>query len=193
MQQALQGPRLHRVVAQATYLTDALRPSGGRHLNFFQHHCYVTAPVPRTDCPEHGIKTVTVPWARKGSAFTMFFEAMVMLLARKRHLNAAATVDWFHITALVSKPWMRCAWRRVSASRFRIGAPLGKVLDPFTKQLAPPDPNPHETARNRASYPTFAAFRVHSLLCRAPGAKSAAPCLSHSNLPTSSCACRPMA
>ena len=53
-----------------------------RHLNFFQHHCYVTAPVPRTDCPEHGIKTVTVPWARKGSAFTMFFEAMVMLLGR---------------------------------------------------------------------------------------------------------------
>lgn len=53
-----------------------------RHLNFFQHHCYVTAPVPRTDCPEHGIKTVTVPWARKGSAFTMFFEAMVMLFAR---------------------------------------------------------------------------------------------------------------
>ncbi|MCC6151430.1 MAG: transposase family protein [Planctomycetes bacterium] len=31
-----------------------------RHLNFFQHHCFVTAPVPRTDCPEHGIKTVTV-------------------------------------------------------------------------------------------------------------------------------------
>ena len=22
-----------------------------RHLNFFQHHCHVTAKVPRTDCP----------------------------------------------------------------------------------------------------------------------------------------------
>ena len=27
-----------------------------RHLNFFQHHCYITARVPRTDCPEHGVK-----------------------------------------------------------------------------------------------------------------------------------------
>ena len=25
-----------------------------RHLNFFQHHCYITAKVPRTDCPDHG-------------------------------------------------------------------------------------------------------------------------------------------
>src|SRR3546814_14095517 len=23
-----------------------------RNLNFFQHHCYITARVPRTDCPE---------------------------------------------------------------------------------------------------------------------------------------------
>lgn len=27
-----------------------------RLLNFFQHHCIVTAPVPRTKCPEHGVK-----------------------------------------------------------------------------------------------------------------------------------------
>src|SRR3546814_10114933 len=33
-----------------------------RHLNFFQHHCYITARVPRTDCPEHGVKRVRVPW-----------------------------------------------------------------------------------------------------------------------------------
>lgn len=34
-----------------------------RHLNFFQHHCYVTAKVPRTDCPEDGILRIKVPWA----------------------------------------------------------------------------------------------------------------------------------
>lgn len=71
-----------------------------RHLNFFQHHCYVTAPVPRTDCPEHGIKTVTVPWARKGSAFTMFFEAMVMLLARQMPVKALADYAGEHDTRL---------------------------------------------------------------------------------------------
>lgn len=25
-----------------------------RHLNFFQHHCYIHASVPRVKCPEHG-------------------------------------------------------------------------------------------------------------------------------------------
>jgi transposase len=71
-----------------------------RHLNFFQHHCYVTAPVPRTDCPEHGIKTVTVPWARKGSAFTMFFEAMVMLFAREMPVAALARFAGEHDTRI---------------------------------------------------------------------------------------------
>jgi transposase len=71
-----------------------------RHLNFFQHHCYVTAPVPRTDCPEHGIKTVTVPWAREGSHFTMFFEAMVMLLARQMPVAALAKYAHEHDTRI---------------------------------------------------------------------------------------------
>ena len=49
-----------------------------RHLNFFQHHCYITASVPRVRCPEHKVKQVTVPWARKGSSFTLLFEQAAM-------------------------------------------------------------------------------------------------------------------
>ncbi len=45
-----------------------------RHLNFFQHHCTITAKVPRTDCPDHGVKRIQVPWAREGSRFTLLFE-----------------------------------------------------------------------------------------------------------------------
>ena len=37
-----------------------------RHLNFFQHHCCITAKVPRTRCPEHGVKMINIPWARRG-------------------------------------------------------------------------------------------------------------------------------
>ncbi len=48
-----------------------------RHLNFFQHHCYVHAAVPRVKCLEHGVKLAEVPWARKGSAFTLLFEQAV--------------------------------------------------------------------------------------------------------------------
>jgi len=63
-----------------------------RHLNFFQHHCYITAPVPRVKCPEHGIKRIQVPWARKGSRFTLLFEQAAMSLVREMPVRAAAGI-----------------------------------------------------------------------------------------------------
>lgn len=61
-----------------------------RHLDFFQHAAYLTARVPRCKCDEHGIKTVDVPWARKGSGFTLMFEALIMILVREMPVNAVA-------------------------------------------------------------------------------------------------------
>ena len=63
-----------------------------RHLNFFQHHCYITAPVPRVRCPQHGVKRIKVPWARKGSKFTLLFEQAAMMLAREMPVLAAARI-----------------------------------------------------------------------------------------------------
>src|ERR1700686_1853282 len=61
-----------------------------QHLNFFQHHCFITARVPRVDCPDHGVKRVTVPWARAGSRFTLLFEQAAVILAREMPVAAAA-------------------------------------------------------------------------------------------------------
>jgi transposase len=61
-----------------------------RHLNFFQHHCFITARVPRVDCPDHGVKRATVPWARAGSRFTLLFEQAALILAREMPVAAAA-------------------------------------------------------------------------------------------------------
>src|SRR5882724_4825790 len=61
-----------------------------RHLNFFQHHCLITARVPRVDCPDHGVKRVTVPWARAGSRFTLLFEQAALILAHEMPAAAAA-------------------------------------------------------------------------------------------------------
>ena len=36
------------------------------HLNFFQYKAFIHAGVPRVACPEHGVRTVPVPWARPG-------------------------------------------------------------------------------------------------------------------------------
>jgi len=54
-----------------------------RHLNFFQHQCYLHARVPRIRISDHEIKLVNVPWARPNSGFTMLFEAYSMLLIEK--------------------------------------------------------------------------------------------------------------
>ena len=63
-----------------------------RHLNFFQHHCYIHASVPRVKCPRHGVKLVEVPWARKGSAFTLLFEQAALALVREMPVSAAARI-----------------------------------------------------------------------------------------------------
>lgn len=61
-----------------------------QHLNFFQHHCFITARVPRVDCPEHGVKRVLVPWTRPGSRFTLLFEQAALILVREMPVLAAA-------------------------------------------------------------------------------------------------------
>lgn len=71
-----------------------------RHLNFWQHPTYLSARVPRVDCPQHGIKQVTVPWARPGSGFTLMFEAFVMALAKEMPMAALAELVSEHDTRL---------------------------------------------------------------------------------------------
>ena len=51
-----------------------------RHLNFFEHECYLQCRVPRIKTPEGKVVQVGVPWARKGSGFTLLFEAFAMHL-----------------------------------------------------------------------------------------------------------------
>lgn len=45
-----------------------------RHLDTMQFTTLLRARVPRSDCPEHGVKTMPVPWAAPQGRFTLFFE-----------------------------------------------------------------------------------------------------------------------
>ena len=51
-----------------------------RHLNFFQHACYLHCRVPRIKTKKGKVKLVEVPWSRAESGFTLLFESYVMLL-----------------------------------------------------------------------------------------------------------------
>lgn len=50
-----------------------------RHLDLWQAKSFLHAAMPRTDCPEHGVLTVAVPWAEPNARFTMAFEARAIL------------------------------------------------------------------------------------------------------------------
>ncbi len=45
-----------------------------RHLDSCQFKTILIGRVPRVECPEHGVKSVAVPWAEPHSRFTIMFE-----------------------------------------------------------------------------------------------------------------------
>ena len=53
-----------------------------RHLNFFQHKTFLHARQPRITCPDHGVKTIEVPWARPRVGFTLLMEAFILVLVQ---------------------------------------------------------------------------------------------------------------
>lgn len=75
-------------------------PKQWRHLNFFQHTCYLNARLPRVTCGMCGVLQVQVPWARPGSGFTLLFEAFVLALARKMPVLSVAQIVGEHDTRL---------------------------------------------------------------------------------------------
>ena len=48
-----------------------------RHLNFFQHECYLYGDIPRVRTEDGHVRLVDVPWAMPGSSFTLLFEQLV--------------------------------------------------------------------------------------------------------------------
>ena len=93
-----------------------------RHLNFWQHPTYLSARVPRVQCPQHQVKQVSVPWARPESGFTLLFEAFVMALVREMPVSAVAELTAEHDTRLwrivrhyVARAHERQDWSAVQA------------------------------------------------------------------------------
>lgn len=78
-----------------------------RHLDFFEHKAYLTARVPRTSCPQHGVLKVSVPWARAGSGFTLLSEGLVLFLAPHMAVKHIARYFGEHDTLL---------WRAIHSS-----------------------------------------------------------------------------
>jgi transposase len=74
--------------AQACSRADTAPKRTWRHLDTMQFTTEIRAAVPRSQCPQCGVKTIAVPWAGKHSRFTLMFEAFAI-----RVLQASANVS----------------------------------------------------------------------------------------------------
>jgi transposase len=70
-----------------------------RHLNFFQHECFLEIRTPRVKLPDGRVVQVEPEWFGKLAGFTLLFEALVLAMAQ--HMTFAA------VARLVNESWHR--------------------------------------------------------------------------------------
>ncbi len=64
-----------------------------RHLDSCQFKTILIGRVPRVECPEHGVKSVAVPWAEPHSRFTIMFERFAIeVLLMTQTVKGAMTI-----------------------------------------------------------------------------------------------------
>ena len=77
-----------------------------RHLNFFQHECYLEVRVPRVRLPDGSVRLVEPDWVGQLSGFTLLFEALVLMLAQQMPFAAVARIvnlSWHRVHAICSR------------------------------------------------------------------------------------------
>ena len=63
-----------------------------RHLNFFEHECYLHTRVPRVKLPNNKIKLISTPWEGLSNGFTLLFEALLVQLCQAMPVNRVASI-----------------------------------------------------------------------------------------------------
>jgi transposase len=77
-----------------------------RHLNFFQHECYLVVRTPRVKLPDGRVVQIEPDWFGKLSGFTLLFEALVLALAQQMTFAAVARLvdeSWHRVHAICSR------------------------------------------------------------------------------------------
>jgi transposase len=63
-----------------------------RHLNFFEHECYLHARVPRLDITDSVKRLIDPPWSGVSNGFTMLFETLVLQLASHMPVHTVSRI-----------------------------------------------------------------------------------------------------
>lgn len=77
-----------------------------RHLNFFQHECYLEARTPRIKLPDGRVVQVEPDWAGKLRGFTLLFEALAVTFCQEMPFAAVARLtglSWHRVNAICER------------------------------------------------------------------------------------------
>src|SRR5580692_9312714 len=77
-----------------------------RHLNFFQHECFLEVRTPRVKLPDGRVVLIEPDWFGKLSGFTLLFEALVLAMAQQMTFAAVARLvneSWHRVHAICSR------------------------------------------------------------------------------------------
>lgn len=86
-----------------------------RHLDTCQYQTLLHAAVPRTDCPEHGVRTAKIPWAEPLGRFTALFERLAidwLLSASRTAVAARLRLSWDEVNGIMQRAVRRGLKRR---------------------------------------------------------------------------------
>lgn len=86
-----------------------------RHLDTCQYQTLLHAAVPRTECAEHGVRTVSVAWAEPGSHFTALFERLAidwLQAASQAAVAARLGLSWDEVHGIMQRAVRRGLKRR---------------------------------------------------------------------------------
>lgn len=87
-----------------------------RHLDMWQAKTWIHAAMPRTNCPEHGILRVALPWSEPNSRFTMMFEdrciATILACQTVEAASRLLRISWDEARGIMERAVARGLGRR---------------------------------------------------------------------------------
>ena len=95
-----------------------------RHLDLGIHRLWLVYAMRRLECPECGVRTEELPWARPGARHTRDFEDMVLWLAQRTDRTSVATLmrcGWETVTAIINRGVAELLDARRLQALYRIG------------------------------------------------------------------------
>lgn len=95
-----------------------------RHLDTGTYRTYAVTHLPRVKCADHGVRTITIPWADRGARMPHEFEGMVIDWLQEASVSAVSRLlglSWTAIDGVMQRAVQRGLARRSTGGFTRIG------------------------------------------------------------------------